>query len=356
MAFVLPEAAVEVPEAAAAAPALLAWIGRFGQLAGMATTLLGVLFGSQPAEPATGNAMRPIVNLLAYPQRAIFLTLFYVNVALDQTSQALTRMGRRIAVSYLSALRTSLAWVNAARREATAQAQAVQRYAYGITRREELARHDAVVRAERAATAQAQAVQRYAYGITRQEELARHDAVVRVQAEDRLYALAVGGAVQRYAYGITRQEALARHDAVVRTDQGIRAAVVQPVRATWPVLVTELGAATAAAGTELPGLRELISAVPKQAPASLEAAAADPLAITRVLTRALTDCTIPNCRNLSKYGRDLHGLGELLGAAGLVAFLAYAVAHPHEAAVDTENTAVALLDGTVHEVERLLGV
>jgi hypothetical protein len=290
VAFVLPEAAVEVPEAAAAAPALLAWLGRFGQLAGMATSLLGVLFGNRPSEPATGNAMRPIVDLLAYPQRAMYLALFYINTALDAASHALVQTNNRLGAAYNQALRVTSGWVNAETRARVAQVRFLDKR--------------------------------------------------------------IGDAYNQ-ALRVTSGWVINGDQA---TKRAVDTEVTRGVGQHWPQLVTELGAATTAAGTELIGLRGLIEQVPARAPATLEAAAADPLAVTRVLTRALTECTIPNCRNLSKYGRDLHGLGEALGLAGLVGFLAYCVSHPHEAAVDTENTAVALLDGVTHEVSQLLGV
>jgi hypothetical protein len=323
VAFVLPEAAVEVPEAAAAAPALLAWLGRFGQLAGMATSLLGVLFGNRPSEPATGNAMRPIVDLLAYPQRAMYLALFYINTALDAASHALVQTNNRLGAAYNQALRITSGWVNAETRARVAQVRFLDK---------------------RIGDAYNQAL-RVTSGWVNAETRAR---VAQVRFLDKR----IGDAYNQ-ALRVTSGWVINGDQA---TKRAVDTEVTRGVGQHWPQLVTELGAATTAAGTELIGLRGLIEQVPARAPATLEAAAADPLAVTRVLTRALTECTIPNCRNLSKYGRDLHGLGEALGLAGLVGFLAYCVSHPHEAAVDTENTAVALLDGVTHEVSQLLGV
>jgi hypothetical protein len=354
MAF-LPEVVIEVPEAEAAASGLLAWISRFGALSG-AGSLLSRLFGTHNPEPATGNAMRPVVDLLTYPQRAIYVLLYHVNHALDRITEALVRAERITrGLVHGEAVRASgqafsvLHWAQGAvaqeRVRASGQAFSVLHWAQGAVAQERVR-----------ASGQAFSVLHSAQALVRNEAATRHDAVVRAEAKATAQVDAMGIADRTYAGRLVQIEAQARHDALVRQKAAIEAETVQPTRASWPVLLAELGAAETAAGPDLAGLRALIRAVPTRAPATLTEAAADPATIDRVLLRALTECVIPNCRNLSKAGRDLHGLGELLGAAGFLAFIAYATAHPVEAARDTFDVVSPLTDGVANAVRAVVHV
>lgn len=355
MAFVIPEAVVEVPEATAAASGLLAWLGRFGALSG-AQSLLGLLFGRGNSEPATGNAMRPVVDLLAYPQRAIFTMLYYVNTDLDKIAQALYRarnyIGRVVAneavARHYAVARVQDYLQHLIANEAVTRHYAVQRvqdYLQRLIANEAVTRHFAVQNAELYSLQLSIGVREHADRIVANEAVDRHFAVQAAETQ-----------AEQHADRVVANEAVARHNAVQTSQDTITGAVVQPIHATWPQQLLEVDSAIAAAGSDMPDLVSLLKAVPRNAPATLTEAAADPMTITRALTRAMSDCVIPNCRNLSKFGKDLSGLGTLLGAGGLLAFLVYAVKHPTEAARDTENVAGGLIDGTVTAVKDLLGV
>jgi hypothetical protein len=348
--------AILVPEATEAAPAILAWISRFGFLAGAASSLADLLFGSKPSEPSLGNAMRPIVDLLAYPQRAIHVLMAHVNTALDYISHALVQTNNRLGNAYNSSLRFARQWDAELRAALTAKINYVNdRVGAAYNSALQHARiWDAQLRDH--VEAQVQYLNDR-IGAAYNSAL-QHARVWDAQLRQQLHAeIAYVNDRVGAAYNSALQHAR-QWDAETRTatTADITQQTTRGIAATWPVLLTELAGATTAAGADLPGLTGLIRAVPTAAPTTLEQAAADPLAITRVLTRAMTDCTIPNCRNLSKYGRDLHGLGDLLSAAGLLAFLAYAVHNPKPAADDTWAVLGPIVDGVGHAVRDVVNL
>jgi hypothetical protein len=82
--------------------------------------------------------------------------------------------------------------------------------------------------------------------------------------------------------------------------------------------------------------------------------AATAAATTAALARYLEDCGMPNCRNLSKYGRDLQAL---LGLAGDVSFLGLLVeiaTNPSGAAHDIEDTIGTIVGDTVSTAKTML--
>ena len=353
MAF-LPEVIVEVPEAEAAASGLLAWIGRSGVLSG-ATSLLSLLFGHRSQEPATGNAMRPVVNLLAYPQRAIYLLLYYVNHALDLITRALTRAETYVNNKVRSeAVRASgqayavLHWAQAAVRgeavRASGQIFSVLHWAQGAIAKERVRAagqalsvlkwaQDAVAAERVRASGQANSVLDYARGRVDAE------AATRFQ-QDQL------GRV--YADTVSTREA-ARATAQLSTQEALA------VHPSYRAINDDLAQAKHEAGTGLPDLAAVMALVPALAPTTAPQAMGDMATVTRVLTRALADCVVPNCRNLSKYGRDLQGLFGLVEGAALLAFIAEIIRDPEGAARITVDVLDGPLHATVGAFETLIG-
>lgn len=352
--------AIEVGEEIAVSTGLRYWLIRGAAATsgwlGFVVQLAMGLIGHRPSNQEVNYGATPFVQFLAGPVHALdnltHITIRALQSAYNAVAYAIRHAN--VLTAQEAQQRYLADHANRAHSDQVTANEAVARH-YAVARvegeasrwvaNEAVTRHNAVVAAEYRATAQAVAVQHTAATWVAQEAVARHYAVEAAQL-----------AAERTAAAYVDEEAVARHQAVQRAQETVEAEVVQPIQATWPILLAELAGATTAAGDGLPQLRALIDQVPHAAPATLPEAAAAPLDITRVLTRAMTDCTIPNCRNLSKYGRDLQGLGTLLGAAGLLAFLAYAVEDPAGAARNTEDTAVALIDSVIQTTESLLGV
>lgn len=74
------------------------------------------------------------------------------------------------------------------------------------------------------------------------------------------------------------------------------------------------------------------------------------------LTRFLRDCGIPNCQNLSQFGKDLSGLTALVGGADLTALLVELIHDPSNAYSTVESGFGAIITGAVSTARELLSV
>lgn len=111
----------------------------------------------------------------------------------------------------------------------------------------------------------------------------------------------------------------------------------------------------AAKGMEgaLPGL---LGIIPDVAPLGIAAAIG---ALSHALAgtmEATADCTIPNCRNLSQFGRDLSGLLDDLIDGGLIALFIALGTDPVATANLVRTPLVDMIDPVVSDVRTLVGV
>jgi hypothetical protein len=346
-------AAIEVGEEVAVSTGLVAWLAKWGSVG---VGLAELLFGSRPHEPALNNSIGPLAQFLKAP-------FSLVHQLTDVSTQALAASVRAVAGSYAytSAVKTHLqADTLRARHDLIGE---LHRQVTGVlgelhSRLSALdarlsGRISAVtaaqLRAERDVLAE---LRRQVTGVlgelhtrlsTEAGTRARGDAQLATQIRatgtaDRTYADTVSTRAAARSTGLLSRQSVAGLDQ------------------SWAGIRSDLEASAVAAGAGLPEITALIRAVPTAAPTTLPAAAEDIGKITRVLTRTMRDCTVDNCRNLSKYGKDLHGLGQALGGALFIAFLVWAIEHPDQAARETQATAGALVDETVHLVRNLIGV
>lgn len=79
-------------------------------------------------------------------------------------------------------------------------------------------------------------------------------------------------------------------------------------------------------------------------------------AIAATLGRYLEQCGMPNCRNLSQLGRDLHTLLGVVEGAGLLGALVELVTDPHGSADFLTGTVEPVVTSTAHGALSLLGV
>lgn len=345
--------AILIPEEEIAAAGLRAWIAKGLPIA---VSLVSLLFGHRPSQSEATNQSHAWVSLIAGPVKAMGKLFDQTVHTFESTYNTLNAVQARIGDAYNSLRSLASRWVSELRRYVDGKVQYLNDR-IGSAYNQSLRVTSKWVTELRTYTDGKVQYLNDRIGAAYNQSLRVtsgwvHDLDVKVQREIAVTNDRIGAAYNQ-ALKVTSGWVITAQRETTAT---ITDAIVKPTRATWPILVTELAAATEAAGPELADVRALIKAVPTRAPGTIAEAESAPLDITRVLTRVMTDCTIPNCRNLSKYGRDLHGLGDLLAGAGLLAFVAYAVAHPHEAAQDTEDVVSPIIDGTAHAVETILGV
>lgn len=109
----------------------------------------------------------------------------------------------------------------------------------------------------------------------------------------------------------------------------------EAVTRAWPDVQGDLDALGRLLGRDFPDIGKLIPALEGAGAAGLLGALIRSLAGSAVAVRALEDCVIPNCRNLSQLGKDLSELGSAVSAAAMVAWMAYIAADPVAAADET---------------------
>jgi hypothetical protein len=112
---------------------------------------------------------------------------------------------------------------------------------------------------------------------------------------------------------------------------------------------------TVAAGTDI-DIIDAIKAIPKAIPTDIAGLATLAGVTTLALTRYLEDCGIPNCQNLSQYGKDLQSLLGLVADANFLSFLVELVEHPGDAATTIDDTFGSAISDTVSGFRELVGV
>lgn len=346
-------AIIEIPEEISVASAILSWVARLGSIG---APLADLIFGRGHSEPARNNAIGPLAKYLQAPA-VVMHDMFAAVGALGQAAaREMAGLRARMDREYGIATRYAATLYRLATQRAHAELENLARstnilirqargYSANLVAHERAIAHAEVLAAGRSATILFDQARGYAANLTRSVAQVAHAETLNLARSVNLEI----ASTKVYADTVSTQAA-ARSSAKLSSDTALAA------RPDYGGMRQDLEVAAAVFGAGAPGITALISKVPTAAPNTAPEAQAAESAITRVLTKTMADCVAPNCRNLSKYGKDLSGLGDLLGAAGLLGFLAYAITHPVQAAQDTENTAGAIVDGTVNEVRNLLGV
>jgi hypothetical protein len=170
-----------------------------------------------------------------------------------------------------------------------------------------------------------------------------------------LFAQAIAHAEARFAQAIAHAEAVARSAAaaaigILTTD------IAHAVHIPWVQITDEVKALEGVIATDLPDLGALVRAIPRAVPLDIATTLAGVLAIDRVAIKYLEECGIPNCKNLGGLGKDLLKLLELVGGAGLLAYLAAMVHDPGGTADETDRVLSGLVQDTVTGFRDLIGV
>lgn len=109
----------------------------------------------------------------------------------------------------------------------------------------------------------------------------------------------------------------------------------QAVDVVWRDAAGDIDALRQVLGDAFPDIQSLLKFLEGAGAAGLIGALIRALAGSAVATRALKDCVIPNCKNLSQLGKDLSELSSVASAAALLGFLGFIAVDPVTAADDT---------------------
>lgn len=166
---------------------------------------------------------------------------------------------------------------------------------------------------------------------------------------------AIAYADLRFTQAIHYAEAIAKTTAtaaigVLTTD------IAHAIHIPWIDIRDEVAVLEGVIATDLPDVGALVRAIPKAVPLDIAATMTGVLAIDRMMLKYLQECGIPNCKNLGGLGKDLLKLLELVGGAGLLAYLAAMVHDPVGTADETDRVLSGLVEGTVTTFRDLIGV
>jgi hypothetical protein len=131
---------------------------------------------------------------------------------------------------------------------------------------------------------------------------------------------------------------------------------VAGLHTVWPDVLDGIDALEGVIGTDLPDIGAAVRAIPRAIPTDL--ADAIPLigAISIPMLRYMTRCGVPNCRNLSKIGRDLQDLFGAIEGVGFLALITYMVTNPRGASDEANTVLTPLASGLIHSARDLIGV
>lgn len=121
-------------------------------------------------------------------------------------------------------------------------------------------------------------------------------------------------------------------------------------------VIDDVGSLVGVLGTDFPDVSSVLRELDLSKVGSLAGGLLGALSITRALTRLAEDCTVPNCRNLSKYGRDLQALLGVVEGAAFLGLITDMVRNPEPTAVAIEGALGSVARDTAAGVRDLIGV
>lgn len=136
----------------------------------------------------------------------------------------------------------------------------------------------------------------------------------------------------------------------------IDTAITTTAEAAWGEIDDVVKELVKVLGTDLPDIAAGLRSIPKAIPGDLALAIAALGTLAIPMLRYMRTCGIPNCRNLSQYGRDLQSLLAIVEDGALIALFAEFVSDPQAAAQDAKTILGPIADGARSIARDVLGV
>lgn len=136
----------------------------------------------------------------------------------------------------------------------------------------------------------------------------------------------------------------------------VNAAVHVAMEASWPPVTAMIGQLQEVAAPDFQAVLALLALVPDAIPQTAPEAFAATETVLPPIVRLLTDCVIPQCRDLGGLRNFLHNLLSAGFDAALIAWLIYCIEDPQGAARDTEAIGGPIANDTVGALLGLFGV
>jgi len=336
-------AIIPLAEEAAVSTGMLSWLAKG---IGIAAPLADLVFGAGHHEPARNDSIGPMARWLQAPAAVMNDMFGRIATFTETTYTTLAAMRARMDRQFDIATRYSATLYKWATARAHAETLNLARstnilirqtrsYAADLARAERAVAHAEVVTAGRSATILFDRAQQHTEDLFRVARATAHAETLNLARSTNVLI----SSTKVYADTVSTRAA-ARSTAQLSSDA---AAAVAP---EYQGIRSDLEAAAAVFGVGQPAITGLIKQLPAVMPAGLPGAEAVTGKALRVLTKTMEDCVAPNCRDTSKFGKDLQSLFGLVEGAAFLAFLAFIIKDPDDAVRETFDT----LDGLTHTI------
>lgn len=204
------------------------------------------------------------------------------------------------------------------------------------------------------------------YAITHDAALARHNlALVRAWADQRMDTLsqritanrAAANAYIHYVY----THAIAHADAAAAAAKTAAVAqldtnTVTHLAPTWDDVRAGVDGLSDTLAGDFADVARDLAAIPRALPQTVPVSIASVAALAVPLLRLAEDCTVPNCRNLSSFGRDLAAMTEAIEVGSMFPWLIELITDPESGAAGVISDLQEPMDTIVADIRTMAGV
>lgn len=136
----------------------------------------------------------------------------------------------------------------------------------------------------------------------------------------------------------------------------IDTAITTGLTAIWPDISAVIPELEGVIGTGDADILDALGRIDWTIPANLTGVASLLGVTSLTLARYLKDCGIPNCQNLSQFGRDLQDLLAIANSASFLGFIVELIRDPGDAAATLDNAFGDIIGTGIADVRSLIGI